>query len=111
MTASTNCTNGESESHECSNGAAHKSHKPTTNTPEHVADLGPVLQNARKRFRSTPCHYIDAETENPPHHLSYLTSTHEWSVALVGYAMFATAAGTSVAFDGTNTASHSGKDV
>ena len=32
-------------------------------------------------------------------------------VALVGYAMFATIAGTSVAVDGTNTSSHGGHDL
>ena len=35
------------------------------------------------------------------------TSSRERSVALVGYAMFATVAGTSVTVDGTNTASNS----
>ena len=39
MLASTICLNGELGSHECSHSAAHESHKPTTNTPEHGADL------------------------------------------------------------------------
>ena len=54
------CTGGESGSHKCSNSGAHKSHKPTINTPEHGADLRSVSQNTRKRFRSSPCHHIDA---------------------------------------------------
>ena len=29
------------------------------------ADLGSVSQNTRKKIRSSPCHHIDAETENP----------------------------------------------
>ena len=33
------------------------------NTPEHGADLRSVSQNTRKKFRSSPCHHIDAETE------------------------------------------------
>ena len=49
--------------------------------------------------------------ENPKlHHLSFSTSSFEWSVALVGYAIFATVAGTYVTADGTNTSSHSGND-
>ena len=65
LIASTICVNGELGSHECSHSAAHESHRPTTNTPEHGADLRPVSQNTRKKFRSSPCHHIDAETENP----------------------------------------------
>ena len=38
-------------------------------------------------------------------------SSLEWSVALVGYAMLATVAGTSVAVDGANTASPSGHEL
>ena len=72
LTTSTICTNGENGSHECSNSAAHQSHKPTINTPEHGADLTSISQNTRKN-RSSPCHHIDAETGNPkPHHLSHL---------------------------------------
>ena len=73
LIASTTCTNGECGSHECSNRAAHKSHKPTTDTPKQRADLRSVSQNTRKRFRSSPRHHIDAETGNPKsHHLSCL---------------------------------------
>ena len=73
LTALTICANGESVSHECANSAAHKSHKPTINTPEHGADLRSISQNTRKRFRSSPCHHIDAETGiRKSHHLSYL---------------------------------------
>ena len=39
---------GELRSHECSHGAVRESHKPTTNTPEHRADLRSVSQNTRK---------------------------------------------------------------
>ena len=65
LIAFTICTNGKGGSHECSNSAAHESHTPTTNTPERGADLRSVSQNTRKRFRSSLCHHIDAETENP----------------------------------------------
>ena len=60
-------------SHECSHSAANESHKPTTNTPEHGADLRSVSQSTRKKFRSSTCQHIDAETENPKsRHLSCL---------------------------------------
>ena len=42
---------------------------------------------------------------------AFSTSSLEWSVALVGYAMFATTAGTSVGVDGTNISSHNGHDL
>ena len=51
--------NGERGSHECSHNAAHEPHKPTTNTPEHGADLRSVSLNTRKNFRSSTCHHID----------------------------------------------------
>ena len=73
LTALTIWTNGESGSHECSNSAAHISHKFTINTVEHVADFRSVSQNTRKRFRSSSFHHINAETGNPNlHHVSYL---------------------------------------
>ena len=63
----------ESGSHECSNSVAHKSLKPTISTLEHGTDLRSVSQNSRKRFRSSLCHHIGAETRNPKlHHLSFL---------------------------------------
>ena len=72
LIASTICMNGELGSHECSHSAAHDSHKPT-NTPEHGADLRSGSQNTRKRFRSSRCRHIDAETKNPKSlHLSCL---------------------------------------
>ena len=48
-----------------------------------------------------------------PNHTSraFSTSSLEWSVALVGYAMFATTAGTSVVVDWTNTSSHTVYEV
>ena len=39
LTVLTIRTHGESVSHECSNSAAHKTHRLTINTPEHGADL------------------------------------------------------------------------
>ena len=65
LTASTICVGGELGSHACSHSVVHGSHEPTTNTQEHGADLRSVSQNTRKKFRSSPCHHIDAETENP----------------------------------------------
>ena len=65
LMASTICVNGELGSHECSHSAAHEPHRPTTKKTEHGADLRPVSQNTRKKCRSSPCHHIDAETENP----------------------------------------------
>ena len=50
LRALTICTSGESRSHECSNSAAHKSLKRTTNTLEHVADLRSVSQNTHKEI-------------------------------------------------------------
>ena len=49
----------------CSHSCAHESHKPTTNTPKHGADLRFVSQNTRKKSHSSSCHHIDDETENP----------------------------------------------
>ena len=50
-----------------------------------------------------------------PHVIPYPTTLQHfsvyWSVTLVGYAMIATIAGTYVAFDETNTSSHSGHDL
>ena len=78
LTALTICTNRESGSYECSNSAAHKSHKETINTPEHGADLRSISQNARKRFRSSPCHHIDAETPLELPQLRALTGQLLW---------------------------------
>ena len=77
LRALTICTSGESGSHECSHSAVHESHKPTTSTPEHGADLRSVSQNMRKKSRSSPCHHIDAETGNQKSlHLSCLNFEH-----------------------------------
>ena len=87
--------------HECSHSAAHESHNLTTNTPEPGADLRSVSQNTRKIFRSPTCHHIDAETGNRKSlHLSCLNFGLERSVALVGYAMFATVLGAAVVVHG-----------
>ena len=45
LIASTICMSGELGSHECSHSTAYESHTPTTNTPEHGADLRSVSQN------------------------------------------------------------------
>ena len=50
LTVLTICTTGESGSHECSNSAAHKSHKPTINTPERGADLRSASQIRERDF-------------------------------------------------------------
>ena len=111
--ASTICMDEELGSHECSHGAAHEPHKPATNTPEHGLDLRSVSQSTRKKFRSSPCHHIDAEIEKPqitPLELSQLQALNR-QLLWLGYTMFATVAGASVTVDGTNTASHSGHDL
>ena len=94
--------NGEFGSHECSYSATHESHKQTTNTPEHGADWG---QFRRMRERNFGHHLAITSTprQKIPNHstLAVSTSTLERSVALVGYAMFATVADASVTVDGT----------
>ena len=52
----------------------------------------------------------DKKSQITPLELSQLSNL-EWSVALVGYSMFATIAGTFVAVDGTNTSSYIGHDL
>ena len=96
LTAFNHLYERESGRHVCSHSAGHESHKLTTNTPDHGADLRSVSQKTRKRFRSSLCHHIDAETEKSNHSTwADPTSSLERSVALVGYAMFATVAGAS----------------
>ena len=64
------------------------------------------------RIRERDFDHHFAITLTPNHTTrAFSTSSLEWSVALVGYAMFATIAGTSVAVDGTSTSSHSGHDL
>ena len=73
LTALTICTSGELWESRAFTQCGARTHKPTTNTPEHGADLTSVSKNARKKFRSSTCHHIDAETENPKSlHLSCL---------------------------------------
>ena len=61
---------------------------------EHVKDISLInLPSHRRRVR---------KSQTAPLELSS-TSSLEWSVALVGYAMFATVAGASVTVDGTHT--------
>ena len=88
-----------------------KNHKPTINTlgtwsefetsfAEYVKEMSIITLPSHRRR--------DKKSKITPPELS--TSSLGLSVAVVGYAIFATAAGTSVAVDGTNTASHSGHD-
>ena len=106
----TTFANGESGSHECPNSAAHKSHKHTMNTLENGADLRSVSQNTSKRFRSSTCHHIDAETRNPKSHPLKPSQLRALNGQLLWMVMHCLP-GTSVAVDGTNTASHSGHDL
>ena len=113
LKALTICTSGESGSHECSNSVAHKSLKPTKSTLEHGGGFEISFTEYVKEISiiTLPSHRRrDKKSQITPLDLSQLR-VFEWSVALVGYAMFATAAGTSVAVDGKNTSSHSGHDL
>ena len=56
---------GESVSNECSNSAAHESHKAMTNTPVTSGWIWDRCHRIRERKScSSTCHHIDAETEN-----------------------------------------------
>ena len=107
------CTNGRSGRHDCSDSVVHKSLMPTIiNTlrhwggskvsfEEYVKEIAIIdLPSHRRRDKKSKIH--TART------FSTSTSSLEWSVALVGYAICTTVAGTSVAVDGTNTSCHSG---
>ena len=55
---------------------ARESHKPTTNTPEHWADLRSDSQNTRKKFRSLPSHrHRDGKSQITPRELSQLRAS------------------------------------
>ena len=82
-------------------------------TLEHGADLRSVSQKIRERDFDHHIAITSTPRQEIPNHTTraFSTSSLEWSVALVGCAMFATAAGTSVAVDGTNISSHRGHDL
>ena len=78
LIASTNCMNGENLGVTSVHTVrARESHKPTTNTPEHWAELRSVSQNTRKKFRSLPSHRRrDGKSQITPRELSQLRASN-----------------------------------